>query len=259
MKRNLLQTAISFLLGYACIQGFSSYSSGYPASMSCNGSGCHNGPHTQPAFGVGGLPPLGYVPGNTYNLVIGFTNTNPMGKIGGMSMVVTGGRILSSEAGTALNGTSSFYATTPKSFPSGSSTSVGWTFVWKADSSSHVQFGIAAVAANANGQADTLDYTYSDAVTVNSAPVSVSNVAEMPPICIYPNPAHYEITLKLKEGRDKVACIYALDVCGKIQSFPLTAINAGTFQANISTLPTGIYELIVPTKAGCFKQQLAKQ
>jgi hypothetical protein len=116
---------------------------------------------------ITGLPPGGYVQGQTYALQLMVSNLQKLGA--GFDMTVNGGSLTAS-AGTQLNGLQELYHTSTKTMVAGMAS---WSFNWTAPSTGFtpVVFFIAgnAVNMNNNPQNDAFD---TEQVSVNSAVTS---------------------------------------------------------------------------------------
>lgn len=147
---------------------FSSSNSGVTgkSTSGCGGGNCHQ-PDTATNMTITGLPPNGYVQGQTYALQLMVSNLQKQGA--GFNMTVNGGSLTAS-VGSQVNGLQELYHTSTKAMVAGTAT---WSFNWIAPSTgfSPVVFFIAgnAVNMNNNPQIDAFD---TDQVSVSAAVTS---------------------------------------------------------------------------------------
>lgn len=162
---------------------FSSSNSGVTgkSTSGCGGGNCHQ-PDTATNMTITGLPPIGYVQGQTYTLQLMVSNLQKLGA--GFDMTVNGGS-LSASVGTQVNGLQELYHTSTKPMVAGEAS---WSFNWTAPSTgfSPVVFFIAGNAVNMNNNPqndafDTEQVTVNSAVTSSVPSISSVNVTSITP------------------------------------------------------------------------------
>ena len=186
MKLKMPLSISSAIVSVAVVLFFSSSNSGVTgkSTSGCGGGNCHQ-PDTATNMTITGLPPSGYVQGQTYTLQLMVSNLQKLGA--GFNMTVNGGSLTAS-AGTQLNGLQELYHTSTKPMVAGMAT---WAFNWTAPSTgfSPVVFFIAgnAVNMNNNPQNDAFD---TEQVSVSSAVTSsVPTITSVSVNSITPNSA----------------------------------------------------------------------
>ena len=98
--------------------------------------------------------------------------------------------------------------------------------------------------------------------TFTTAPLRaiLNEEMEAPVVSVFPNPASESVQVQFMNGKDEEAVITIYDLTGKIvfQTNPLQE-REGSYQLDISSLPSGIYMIGVKTASGGGIEKLVKQ
>ena len=257
MKRKVIQTVCTLLMGMAVISTFSSNSAGITghAYTGCGGTGCHNNAQGTPPWGVAGIPPAGYTPGKTYSLTVGTgaPNGTTTTVAVGFDMTVTAG-IITAGPGTAANGSIELYSTVPRPYSSGSAS---WTFTWVAPPASvpGVTFKFTACFSNGNNQADTGDMVQRDGASLHALPSSVSQLSGVN-LELFPNPVTSK--LLLTGIVDEILHAEAISLNGKRTRLVLQHPGANVHEIDVAELSSGYYQLIIATRLGTCSKSFIK-
>ena len=243
------------------------------SSANCSGGGCHTS-NTTATTGVvfisepsSTTPVTAYVPGHTYQLNIGATNTSTALSRFGYQVSSVKTAATSTQAGTLTAGTGS-HATTisgtlkvlEHSSPLAAlSTGVyGTTGTWVAPAAGtgSVTFFAMVNVVNFNGS-ESGDAPNATTATITEKPTSVGSIENTLSLTAFPNPATNVLNVKIAGGKASQYKVAIYDMLGR--TMQQQTINAQEATINTSALATGHYVAVVTSEAGRGVVSFAKQ
>lgn len=230
-----------------------SYTSGAPGPAAC--TGCHGGAAINSGSGSASVSivgdPIGYVPGQTYQVQVSVATTG-RSKFGFALSADNGS---GSNRGTLNNGGNSAvqvqsnYATHTSSGLSGTDSKT-WTFNWTAPATAQgtVRFLAYGNASNSSNS-DNGDLIYSATKTFAPATTGIADVTAMGGVEVYPNPVKDKFNLSMQLKKDGIVKAELINRNGtKVQQ-----LFSESFETGANLIPVqlpegllkGIYYLVL--------------
>jgi len=251
MKKNyylfVFLLPVYFLLSYSSGAPFGHTGSPGDNGHTCNQCHTYSGSGYNPDFVIDGIPPNGYLPGQTYQLTLTVNNVNTIRK-GFEACIENASHQKQGTFANVDNNTQTLQSNTYITHTSSSNTHSSWSFNWTAPANENdLTLYFAVNMANGNGSS-TGDYIENSQVTI---PISTNgNVEEISKkqIKLFPNPA--TDIIRLDTGNYQFEYVGIRDIQGK--TYPVSIENN---RINVSFLPTGTYFLQLKNE----KNQVVKE
>lgn len=238
--------------------------------QTCTSSGCHSGTASVSPTQIitSNIPTSGYVPGQTYTITATVSQSG-INKFGfQISPQAVNGQLLGSLAITNASATkivSTKYVTHTSGGTAGTSNSRTWSFNWTAPGAGTGDVTFYGAFNFTNGQSNSSgDIVRLNTLTVNeSTGVGVEETEGKNNITVYPNPVSERINVKMDLQESSAVTFQLLDLNGRLmnvnESFEGTA-GSSVYSIEIpSSIPSGVYQLLIETKNGKTLEKIYKQ
>jgi hypothetical protein len=254
MKKNIYLLAL--LIPAYLLMSYSSGApygyTGSPGDYGATCTTCHSsdGASYSPYIQLSGIPTAGYVPGQTYNLQLSYSNAS-VNKSGFEACIENTSNQRQGSFSNLDNNTTTLQNNSYITHTSSGNTLTGWQFQWTAPATSqgNLKLYYAINLANGNGQS-TGDYVVNGHFDIPEQSNAIHQLNEND-IKIYPNPATDFIKVK---NIKSIKNLQITDVKGS--TYPVQIQNN---QINISFLPSGIYFLHIQNEDVSIKKQFIKK
>ena len=214
---------------------------GYSGSPGDNGRTCTichsaNGVSYTPTITVSGIPSSGYVPGETYQIVLSVTDANNA-KTGFQACVEDASHQKQGSFANMDANTQAIENNTYVTHTSSGTTTPDWQFTWTAPADAQGDLSLYYAINMADGDGNsTNDYVESGSADFTIDPAFKINEFSDKDLKIYPNPA--TDFLILESEKYQFEQVYLLDMSGK--KHPVQIINN---RIDVRNLPAGNYFL----------------
>lgn len=245
---------------------------------SCSGGGCHGGPSTTlmttlAVLDANNTPVTSYIPGATYKIIVGGTNTASGQPQFGFQATAVRKSAPSQQAGT-FNATGNIgvrtnitpnvveHNTKLNGTTVGGNTAYAAQFNWVAPAAGTgiVQFFAIVNAVSGMNGADAADrFKQLDMpVELTEAPSSSVATVKRSALSFYPNPASTELNLRLPAIHSSAA-VMIIDAAGRVVSLESHSLQAGKATLSTAHLTPGNYYMSVQADETVYSAPFVKQ
>lgn len=282
MKKTITLVSLALVIGLVLMDSAKntaiSNTSGAPAGrtgspadgLNCASSGCHSGTATVSPSQIitSNVPSSGYVPGQTYTITATVSQTG-INKFGfQISPQAANGQLLGSLAitnATATKIVSTKYVTHTTAGAAGSNNSRTWSFNWTAPAAGTGDVTFYGAFNYTNGQSNSSgDIVRLNTLTVNEGTgVGIAENSIDNTISVFPNPVVDRIHVKAELKEASNVSIRLMDLNGRLMNVNETfdgTPGTSVYSLEIpSSVPSGVYQLLIETSEGKSLKKIFKQ
>jgi hypothetical protein len=242
---------------------------GLIGETSCNGGGCHNNTIQSGSTGTvtntltfNGVTASSYVPGTTYNVVLGISGgTN---RHGFELMVLNSnnsnvGSLIAGTGNSAVAGAGRTYLTQTAIFATSTS------FRWTAPAAGSGTATFYVITYSGNGRSSTASILRTSTITLTEASPTPT-APDISATCssalnAYPNPAIESLTLNVKGLSPQSLSLQIVNISGTIvKEMPVRILDhENSFTINVEGIASGSYFILGQAKEGVLKTRFVKQ